>query len=185
MRFNSSILFSTGILFSFIVSLYAGNPAKISWSHSQQIVLNTSLTGATVQGDLKDLAVLIKLDNQSGFDFKKNKQNLAKNINFRTSDGTCLTYYIQKWDTSEKIGEIWIIVPRVYGNNSTQSITMSRGKNKDAITDQKMKDEIAEKEAHQAEIATTLQSGDSLFKSSYEIYGVWTSNEENGFSIVK
>jgi hypothetical protein len=170
------------LILSIFVYTLAEDFPKIKYSKSLEIILNTSSTGANVKKDYKDLAVLIRLDN-SNFDFDVIKEDLAGNISFSTSDGSFLPYQIKNWDTSNKIAEIWIIVPMVYGNNGSQFITLSCGKNIESISDEKIKEKIKLKEDHEISKATSLNTDYSLFKSSYDLYGVWHSNDNEGFII--
>ena len=181
MRSSTGSAFLICIISFLLLNLYADDN-EIKYSKSMQLVLNTSSTGANVKKDYKDLAVLIRLD-KSNFDFDVIKEDLAGNISFSASDGSFLPYQIKNWDTSNKIVEIWIIIPTVYGDNNSQFITLSCGKNKEAISDEKIKEKIKSKEDHEISKATTLNKDYSLFKSSYDLYGVWHSNDNEGFII--
>ena len=93
-----------------------------AWKYSEKVVLNT--TGASLQGDIKNLPVLLELEDS--FDFSKAKDNGA-DIRFSSSDGSNLSYTVDKWD--ENKAEIWVLVPVVKANNSGQFITFHFGNN--------------------------------------------------------
>ena len=183
MRSNKFIAVIICIISFLFINLYADDN-EIKYSKSMQIVLNTSSTGANVKKDFENLAVLIRLD-KSNFDFDVIKEDLAGNISFSTSDGSFLPYQIKNWDTSNKIAEIWIVVPIVYGNNNSQFITLSCGKNKKSISDEKIKKKIESKEAHEISNATTQNKESFAFKPSYDLYGVWYANDNEGFIITR
>ena len=168
------------IISFFLVSSYAGDK-EMKYSKSTQIILNTGPNGANIEAELNNLPVLIKLE-KSNFDFSVLKDELAGDITFSTNDGSFLPYKIKEFDKSNKIAEIWIIVPTVLAANSTQFLTLSYGKDIEAIADEKVKEEVEGKKSH--EISGQSKSS-TLFKDSYAVYGVWTSNDENGFTINK
>lgn len=177
-------LITIGILFlSLCTSFTFGKDKEIKYSKTTQIVLNTSATGANTSKDLNNFPVLIKLDN-TNFDFDVIKNDLAGDIAFSTLDGSFLSYKIQKWNKANKSAELLVIIPKLLGNNSTQYITISWGASADHISDQKIKTRIEEKKAHEADIAQSNNAGSSIFEASYGKYGVWSSNNTNGFNIV-
>lgn len=182
---NKQFLYKMPIFISMIFllsgALYADNPL-VQFSHAAQFTLNTGTNGATLKNDLKNLAVLIKLD-QNNFDFNTLKEKLIGDIRF-SLNGSYLSYKVKSWNKSAKTAEIWVIVPIVLRNNSTQSITMTWGKSKQTITDQKIKNIIEAKEAHEDAYAGSGGAPTNVFHSSPDIYGVWTVNSANGFTLV-
>lgn len=171
------------LILSIFVFTLAKDFPKVKYGKSFQIVLNTSTTGANVREDISDFPVLIKL-NKKTLDIDVIKKDVAGEISFSTSDGSFLSYKIQEWDKKNKYAEIWVIVPKIYGNNNSQYITMLWSKNKDSITDKKQKDRIKDKESHEKDITDSEDFDNSLFKTSYDSYGEWSSNDDLGFKIV-
>ena len=167
------------IISFFIMSLYAGD-----FNNSRNLTLNTSSTGANESQEFKNMPVLIKLD-ESNFNFNEIKDALIGDINFSISEGSFLPYKVQNWDKPNKVLEIWIIVPVVSGNNSSQSVTMSWSKKNKTYDKQKEKDRVELKKSREAEDAFDLNKTSSVFKPSYDLFGVWISNGNEGFSIVK
>ncbi len=179
MRSNKIIAVFICIISFLNILLYAGD---LTYTKSTQITLNTSSTGANVNENYNNLPVLIKLD-ISNFDFTALNDSLPGDIRFEISEGTYIPYKIKLYNKSGNTAELWIILPKVYGNNNTQSITLSWGKNSESL-DQATIQKIESKKAHIIENATSFDEENSLFKSSYDTYGVWDSNSANGFSII-
>ncbi|MBF0432747.1 MAG: DUF2341 domain-containing protein, partial [Fibrobacteria bacterium] len=96
---------------------YAAN-----WDDSCKVFLNTMYSGADVSGDVANFPLLIRL-NKSNFDFGDIYAN-GTSIRFSTSDGFKLFYEIERWDDTEEMGEIWVRIDTVYGDNSSQYIVM-------------------------------------------------------------
>lgn len=96
-----------------------------SWSHARTLMLNTSVTGANVTGDVVDFPVLVRL-NDDNFDFSQ-AQDGGADIRFTKSDNTPLLYEIERWNASKRMAEIWVKADTVRGNDSAQSITMYWG----------------------------------------------------------
>lgn len=99
--------------------------AKPAWNYSRRLILNTSLSGAQVNGNVLNFPILVRL-NSDNFDFLQAKSN-GEDIRFTKSDNTFLPYEIERWDAINKRAEIWVKVDTVAGNDSTQSITMYWG----------------------------------------------------------
>jgi len=76
------------------------------WGHCRALSLNTSVTGAGVTGSVVNFPVLIR---------------------FTKQDNTFLSYEIERWDPIGKRAEIWVKVDTIYGNDSSQAITMYWG----------------------------------------------------------
>jgi len=94
----------------------------IGWLFSKKIHLNTATGGAGVTGDVLDFPVLIRLT-AANFDFTQARNN-GEDIRFAKRDNTFLPYEIERWDPVAKHAEVWVKVDTVYGNDSTQAITM-------------------------------------------------------------
>jgi hypothetical protein len=69
--------------------------------------------------------ILIRLTSNT-FDFTQAKTDGA-DIRFTSSDGKPLPYEIDHWDAVKKNAQIWVKADTVFGNVSTQSITMYWG----------------------------------------------------------
>jgi hypothetical protein len=95
------------------------------WKFSRKLVLNTTVAGADVSGDVTDFPVLVRLKS-GNFDFSQEKAGGA-DIRFTKPDNTFLPYEIERWDAASQRADIWVKVDTVRGNDSTQSITMYWG----------------------------------------------------------
>ena len=94
-----------------------------TWGFSRNITINTS--GVTTT-DCIDFPLLVRLTS-SNFDFNQADDN-GDDIRFSNADGTPLRYQIERWIKGSALAELWVRVDTVYGNNSSQYITMYWGK---------------------------------------------------------
>ena len=100
-----------------------------AWSDSQRIYINTTSSGANVANAVANFPVLIRL-NPSNFTRFSRTKALGADIRFATSTGVPLNYQIERWvdgANNADTAEIWVKVPSVTGNNSTQFIRMYYG----------------------------------------------------------
>lgn len=100
-------------------------PAFVSWTNSAKLILNTTLSGADVSGDVTDFPILIRL-NAGNFNFNLADVN-GEDIRFTKENGSPLSYEIERWDAVNKAAELWVRVDTVFGNNDKQFITMHWG----------------------------------------------------------
>ncbi len=124
------------------------------WQHSKQLFLNTSATGAQVNGTVFNFPVLVRLS-ESNFDFSQTNPD-GSDIRFTRNDNTLLFYEIESWDIVTRLAAIWVKVDTVYGNNNTQCIQMAWG-NPDAIN---------------------VSNSASVFDTANGFQGVWHLGEE-------
>ncbi|MBN2189140.1 MAG: DUF2341 domain-containing protein [Chitinispirillaceae bacterium] len=102
-----------------------------TWSHHNEIILNTSAAGANIQtDDAINFPVLIRLNpanfsgfaqtNAGGTDIRFSKSNYASHLD----------YEIERWydgGSNADSAWIWVRVDTVYHNNATQTIVMHYG----------------------------------------------------------
>lgn len=124
-----------------------------SWKYCRQIILNTTVSGANINGDVADFPVLIRL-HAANFDFSQAKPGGA-DIRFTKADNTFLPYEIERWDVAGRQAEIWVKIDTIYGNDSTQSITMYWGN----------------------PAAVDSSNGIAVFDTATGFQGVWHLNE--------
>lgn len=122
-----------------------------SWQYYKEIRLNTSPNGANISGDVKDFPVAVTLTAKN-FDFNQAKANGA-DIRF-SNNNSFLPHSIEWWDLMNKKALVWVKVPLIKGNNTTQVIYMHWG------------NDHANGEDHSTEIF-----------SDKEFVGVWHLNE--------
>lgn len=103
---------------------------NILWNNKRSIYLNTTESGADVNSDVYNFAVLIRLS-ENNFDFSQAAEN-GEDIRFTSSNGTPLPHEIEKWDGAARYAAIWVKTDTIYGNDSTQSILMYWGNPKAA-----------------------------------------------------
>jgi hypothetical protein len=124
------------------------------WNYSRNVFLNTTASGANVTGNVMNFPVLVRLC-ASNFDFSQ-AQSAGADIRFTKQDNTPLKYEIERWDVVNKQAEIWVKVDTVYGNSSTQYISMYWG-NWDA---------------------SETSNGADVFDTTNKFIGVWHMNED-------
>jgi len=82
-----------------------------NWNYRRKITITNN-----VISNLSDFQVKIELDS-SNFDFSKAK-NDGSDIRITDDDGTTLLkYWLQKWDSANSKGIIWVKVPLISGNS--------------------------------------------------------------------
>jgi len=141
------------------------------WEYSQELILNTSPSGADISEDIINFPVLIRLS-AANFDFNESMPN-GEDIRFVSSTGELLFHEVELWDRENKHAAIWVKVDTIFGNNATQSITMIWGNPS----------------------ATAPVNGKSVFDTADGFDGVWhlgeaaaepfldaTGNQYNGMS---
>jgi hypothetical protein len=128
-------LFSAGIVLFLTYSAVPATEDYSTWLYHQQIVLNTSSTGANVTSTVYGFPVLVRL-NPSNFTGFNATLAQGADIRFAKSNGTPLAYDIERWmdgSNDNDTAEIWVRVDTILGNNSTQYIMMYWG-NADATS---------------------------------------------------
>lgn len=98
-----------------------------SWKYCQQVILNTTASGAGVSSDVLNFPVCIRLTSNN-FAFDQARAGGA-DIRFTKNDNTPLPYEIERWDTDAKQAEIWVKVDTVFGNSDSQLLMMYWGNN--------------------------------------------------------
>lgn len=101
------------------------NTAYFRWNHHRTITLNTSASGADIQGNVANFPVLIRLDN-SNFNFAEAAAG-GQDLRFTNVEGKLLPYEIERWDAALHTAEIWVTVDIIRGGNSSQCIVMYWG----------------------------------------------------------
>jgi len=109
------------------MSAFAGDFS--AWTYCSLLKLNTSSSGANVMGSVTNFPLLVRLS-QSNFDFTQAKPD-GSDVRFTANDpathATELTFQIERWDNVNKLAEVWVKVPTILGDNSTQAIKMYWG----------------------------------------------------------
>jgi hypothetical protein len=128
------------------------NTALSTWAYSTKLYINTTSTGAGVQSDQTNFPLLVRL-NKGNFNFSQAKSD-GGDLRFADSTGALLSYEIERFDATNKIGEVWVLIPSVKGNNNSQWFKMYWGKSS----------------------ATSIGSSSAVFTASNGYVGVWHLN---------
>lgn len=96
-----------------------------NWQHSQEIVLNTSASGAEIKENIFNFPVLIRLPGGT-FKFNQSQSNGA-DLRFTSKDGKMLPCEIEQWDSAGDHADIWVKVDTIRSDNASQSIIMYWG----------------------------------------------------------
>lgn len=129
-------------------------PAYTAWRYKTTLTLNTTVSGADVQGNVLDFPVLIRLT-PSNFNFLQAKGN-GEDIRFTKMDGTQLPYEIERWDSLGSNAEIWVKIDTVYGNTINQQIEMYWG----------------------APATSSISNGPAVFDTANGFTAVWHLNND-------
>lgn len=96
-----------------------------NWEYSQEIILNTSASGADIMEDVYNFPVLIRLP-EGAFNFNQSQSN-GEDLRFTSTNGTILPREIEQWDSAGKHAVVWVKVDTIRANNASQSIIMYWG----------------------------------------------------------
>lgn len=89
------------------------------WTYRKEITLDTTPSGASVSGELRGFAVLIRLDS-SNFTFDDAKPD-GSDIRFYASDDkTALPFRIERFDAKTGLAAIWVGVADLPGSSQTK-----------------------------------------------------------------
>jgi hypothetical protein len=95
------------------------------WRYVRRFRLNTTASGADVAGNVTNFPVLVRLT-AGNFDFSQ-ARNDGADIRFTKSDNSFLPCESERWDPVTGLAEVWVKADTVYGNDSTQYLTMYWG----------------------------------------------------------
>jgi hypothetical protein len=129
---------------------------NVAWKFLKKLSLNTTASGANVQGIVENFPVLVRL-NTGNFNFSQ-AQSSGNDIRFTKENGGSLPYEIERWDASQSSAEIWVKIDTIFGNDSTHFITMYWGNPN----------------------ATSASNSAAVFDTTDGFQGVWHLNETTG-----
>jgi hypothetical protein len=95
------------------------------WSGVMRISIDTTPSGAKVEGDVSSFPLLVRL-NATNFTFGEARDDGA-DIRFVDEAGNNLGHEIERWRASSSQAEIWVLVPRIQGNSKKNQIFMYWG----------------------------------------------------------
>ncbi|MBN1760722.1 MAG: DUF2341 domain-containing protein [Chitinispirillaceae bacterium] len=139
------------------VQVAAGGSVDIlyaEWKYSRMIYLNTTSSGASIENNVTDFPVLLRLTRQN-FTFGQSFGNGA-DLLFANSDGVPLPFEIERWDADSCIAEVWVKVDTVRANSDSQYITMFWGN----------------------PTVDNASNGATVFDTANGFQGVWHLNED-------
>jgi hypothetical protein len=88
---------------------------------NSRFYLDTTASGANVTGNISNFPVLLRITDQS---ILNSVHPGAPDIRFFNSDGTVLSYEVERWDTAAGSAEVWVLFPLIMGNSRSGAITM-------------------------------------------------------------
>jgi hypothetical protein len=120
-------LFTTLSLFFILpllsaISVAAQEPAPQSaayhdWRHSGEMWLLTTPAGANLPDGtvVENFPLLVRL-HRDWFDFSQ-AQSKGEDLRVTSNDGRPLVFQIEDWDATKKEANLWVRVPKIYGNS--------------------------------------------------------------------
>jgi len=97
---------------------------NLEWNYSRDITINTTPSGADVDGTVTSFPLLVRLTS-SVFTFKNAKAN-GDDLLFTKQDNAILPHEFERWDPSTEAATLWVKVDTIRGN-SIQHIIMYYG----------------------------------------------------------
>ncbi len=116
--------------------------------------MNTGASGANITTNQSNYPLLVRLT-AANFPFSQ-ALSTGADLRFADSSGALLPYEIERFDATNKLAEIWVSIPTVYGNNNAQWFRMYWGKS----------------------TALSLSSGAAVFQTAGGYSGVWHLNDD-------
>jgi hypothetical protein len=97
----------------------------VGWQFSRKLFVNTTASGANVNGTVTGFPVLVRLSGGT-FDFNE-AQSGGNDVRFAKTDGTLLPFSIGRWERIAGTAEIWVKMDTIYGNDSAHCLVMLWG----------------------------------------------------------
>lgn len=132
---------------------------RARWTRSIKLQINTTPDGSGCQSNLYDFPLVVKLT-KSDIDFSSAKPS-GEDVRFTNSNGRCLSYQIESWNSASQEAIIWVLVDTIRANNSSQYICMYWGNS----------------------TATDSSSGADVFRTENGFQAVWHLDENWADSI--
>ena len=95
------------------------------YSGSLLLNFNTTSSGVNVSGNVTNIPILVKLTS-SNFTFSATRNDGA-DLKFVDKDGSSLYHEVTEWDKANQTGKVWVKVPQVDGNSTTDYVTLYYG----------------------------------------------------------
>jgi hypothetical protein len=92
--------------------------------NSVKFRFNTTSNGANVPNDVTDFPVLIRITDPTIIDATQANANDIRFVDPIADGGKVLPYQIERWDQTNDVAEVWVLVPTVNGNSDTDYIMM-------------------------------------------------------------
>lgn len=109
-----------------ILAVQARGEDFARWRHTRPVTINTSASGANVNGDVHNFPLAVALD-ASNFDFNQAKPDGADVRLCAGADAEALPHAIEHWDATSKTALVWVKLPLVRGNDAKQLVYMHWG----------------------------------------------------------
>src|SRR5690606_23107129 len=102
------------------------NAALSTWAYSTKVYVNTTASGANVSENVDSFPLLVRLT-AGNFAFSQARSD-GGDLRFADSAGALLPYSIERWDAANRVAEVWVAVPRNYGDDNGQWFRLYWGK---------------------------------------------------------
>lgn len=112
----------------YAVSVSPGSTTEIKmpqWEHAVNIFLNTTASGADVDGTVTNFPLCVRL-NSTNFKFNQARPD-GGDIRFTKRNGQFLLFETELWDDVAEQAVLWVKVDTIYGHDSSQGVVMYWG----------------------------------------------------------
>ncbi|MEO7423775.1 MAG: DUF2341 domain-containing protein [Fibrobacteria bacterium] len=110
------------------------------FTNSVRLNFNTTSSGANVTGNVANIPILVRFTS-ANLNFTKANAD-GSDLLFLDPDGTRLYHEVVEWDPANQSAKVWVKVPQVNGNDSTDYITAYYGCSACISNPQAVKDSV-------------------------------------------
>jgi len=103
------------------------------WAFRKEVIVNSTPSGVDVKETLTDFPVLVRL-HTGNFSFLDAKEDGGDLRFIAADDKTPLKYQIELWDPASELALVWVRVPRIQGNSTSDRFWLYTG-NPKAVRD--------------------------------------------------
>ncbi len=120
------MLKKSGVLLVVLAGFLFAADDYTQWPYYRNIIVNTKSTGAGVTAAVAKFPLLVRLSAADSLVFKA-ARTTGQDVRFAKANGTHFNYHIERWDSTNRTAEIWVLVDTVKGSDSSAYLKMYWG----------------------------------------------------------